>query len=185
MAELDTIPKLLQRNCMTYGNMRVAMRAKKLGIWQEYTWKDYWDNVKYVSLGLISLGLERGDKVSILGENKPEWFWAEVAVQAAGGTTVGIHTECMPNEVKYFVTHSDSRFVFAHDQEQVDKALAIKEELPFVKRIIYWDDRGLWTYDDPVLLSFEQLIESGKNYENIHEGIFEENVRDGHGKKLQ
>lgn len=180
MTELDTIPKLLQRNCMTYGNKRVAMRAKKLGIWQEYTWKDYWENVKYVSLGLISLGLERGDKVSILGENKPEWFWAEVAAQAAGGTTVGIHTECMPDEVKYFVTHSDSKFVFAHDQEQVDKVLKIEHDLPLIKRVIYWDDRGLWSYSEPILLSFKQLIELGRDHEKAQPGLFEQNVKNGH-----
>ena len=184
VTKADTIPRLLQQSYIRYGDKRVAMRAKKLGIWQEYTWKDYWEKVKYVSLGLVSLGLKRGDKVAILGENKPEWFWAEVATQAAGATTVGVHTECMANEVKYFVTHSDSKFVFAHDQEQVDKMLQIKDDLPLVKRVIYWDDRGLWSYDDPILMSFDQLIEIGREYEKLNPGLFERNVEKGSGEEI-
>ncbi len=104
----------------------MAMRVKDRGIWQSYTWKDYYEKVKYFSLGLMKMGLETGDKVSILGENKPEWYWAELAVHCAGATVVGIFTDCIPSEVKYYVEHSDSKFVVAHDQEQVDKMLEIK-----------------------------------------------------------
>jgi len=179
MAVEDTLPKLLKRNCELYGDKRVAMRVKDRGIWQEYTWKDYYEKVKCFSLGLTSLGLKAGDKVSILGENKPQWYWAELAVQASGAVAVGIYTDCTPPEVKYFVEHSDSTFVVVHDQEQVDKLLQIKDELPLLKKVIYWDPKGMWYYKDPVLISFDEVLELGRKYEETHPGLFEENVEKG------
>jgi long-chain acyl-CoA synthetase len=176
-----TLPKLLKQNYGKYGDKKVAMRVKEFGIWQTYTWKDYYEKVKYFSLGLISLGLEPGDKVSILGENKPEWYWAELGVQAAGGVVIGIFTDCMSNEVKYFVGHSDSKFVIAHDQEQVDKLLQIKDELPLLKKVIYWDPKGVWNYDDPILMSFDKVIELGKEYDKAHPGLFEDKIEGGSG----
>ena len=180
----DTLPKLLKKNAEKYGDRKIAMRVKDRGIWQRFTWKDYYDKVKYFSLGLVSLGLERGDKVAILGENKPEIFWAELAAHAAGGTAVDIYTDCTPPEVKFFVTDSDSRFVVAHDQEQVDKLLQIKKDLSLVKRVIYWDPKGLWNYDDPLLVSFPEVIRLGQSYEKDHPGLFEENVEKGTGEEI-
>ena len=171
-----TLPKLLKWNYEKFGNKRVAMRVKDYGIWQTYTWKDYYEKVKYLSLGLISLGLEHGNKVSILGENKPEWYWAEIATQAARGVVVGIFTDCMAKEVKFYVEHSDSVIVIAHDQEQVDKLLQIKDELPLLKKVIYWDPKGLWNYNDPILISYNDVIELGKDYERTHPNLFEDNI---------
>lgn len=191
-----TLPKLLRQNYDKYGDKKVAMRVKEFGIWQTYTWKDYYEKVKYFSLGLISLGLERGDKVSILGENKPEWYWAELATQAAGGVIVGIFTDCMINEVKYYVEHSDSKIVIAHDQEQVDKFLTpykdsegnehppLKDELPLLKKVIYWDPKGVWNYDDPILMSFNEVIELGKEYDKLHPDLFEANIERGSGEDI-
>jgi len=155
------------------------MRVKHHGIWKEYTWRDYYEQVKYFSLGLISLGFGPGDKIAILGENKPQWFWAQLAAQIAGGAAVGIYTDCGASEVKYFVTHSDSKFVVAHDQEQVDKLLQIKDEVPLIKQVIYWDPKGLWNYDDPILMSFDDVVKLGKEYEKLHPGLFEENLESG------
>jgi len=180
----DTLPKLLKKNAEKYGERKIAMRVKDRGIWQRFTWKDYYEKVKYFSLGLLSLGMERGDKVSILGENKPEIFWAEIAVQAAGGTAVDIYTDCTPPEVKFFVTDSDSKFVVAHDQEQVDKLLQIKADLPLVKKVIYWDPKGLWNYDDLILISFPEVIKLGQEYERDHVGLFEENIEKGKGEEI-
>lgn len=180
----NTLPKLLKKNAEKYGDQKIAMRVKDRGIWQRFTWKDYYENVKSFSLGLISLGMKRGDKVSILGENKPEIFWAELGVQAAGGTVVGVYTDCTPPEVKFFVMDSDSTFVVAHDQEQVDKLLQIKEDLPSVKKVIYWDPKGLWNYEDPILVSFSQMTELGKEYEKSHLGLFEESIENGKGEEI-
>jgi long-chain acyl-CoA synthetase len=180
----DTLPKLLKKNAEKYGDRKIAMRVKDRGIWQRFTWKDYYEKVKYFSLGLVSLGMKRGDKVSILGENKPEIFWAELGVQAAGGTMVGIFTDCTPSEVKFYVADSDSTFVVAHDQEQVDKLLQIKADLPLVKKVIYWDPKGLWNYEDPILISFLEMIRLGENYEKNHPGLFEEYVESGKGEEI-
>ncbi|MEW6614258.1 MAG: AMP-binding protein [Thermodesulfobacteriota bacterium] len=175
----DTLPKILRRNYRKYRDKKVAMRVKDEGIWRSYTWKDYYEKVKYFSLGLINLGLQRGDKVSILGENKPEWYWAELAVQSAGATVVGIFTDCTPQEVKYFVEHSDSRFVVVHDQEQVDKLLEIRNELPMLIKVIYWDTKGLWSYRDPILISFDEVVEIGCAEERYHPNLFDENIDKG------
>ncbi len=180
----NTLPKLLKKNAEKYGDRRIAMRVKDRGIWQRFTWKDYYESVKYFSLGLLSLGMKRGDKVSILGENKPEIFWAELGVQAAGGTMVGIFTDCTPPEVKFYITDSDSTFVVAHDQEQVDKILQIKEDLPLVKKVIYWDPKGLWNYEDSILISFPDIIQLGKDYEKNHTGLFEESIENGKGEEI-
>ncbi len=180
----NTLPKFLKKNAEKYGDQKIAMRVKDRGIWQRFTWKDYYENVKYFSLGLISLGIKRGDKISILGENKPEIFWAELAAQAAGGTAVDIYTDCTPPEVKFFVTDSDSTFVVAHDQEQVDKIFQIKDDLPLVKKVIYWDPKGLWNYEDPILISFPEVIHLGQSYERDHSGLFEENIEKGEGDEI-
>jgi len=182
--QVETLPQALRENYKRYGHRVVAMREKDRGIWKEFTWEDYYLKVKHFCLGLVSLGLEQGDKVSILGENKPEWFWAELAVQSARCSAVGIFTDCLPNEVKYYAEHSDSTFAVVHDQEQVDKFLEIKNEIPKLKKIIYWDPKGLWTYTDPILLSFDKVIELGKDYDKNHPQLFDEMVDKGSGDDI-
>ncbi len=176
----DTIPKLIRRNYEKWGR-RTAMSMKKFGIWQEYRWEEYYLNVKYFSLGLISLGLEPGDVACIIGDNEPEWFWGEFAVQAIGGITTGIFVDSIPSEVKYIAEHSDAKFAIVNDQEQTDKFLEIKGELPSLKKVIYWDPKGLRNYDDPILISFAEVIELGREYEKTHPGLFEQNVEKGKG----
>ena len=130
------------------------------------------------------MGLNRGDKISILGENKSSWYYAELAVQSAGGAAIGIFTDCGPDEVKYYVEHSDSVFVIAHDQEQVDKVLQIKDQLPLVKNIIYWEDKGLWNYKDPILLSFEEVLKRGRKYEESKPQFFDESIDRGKSEDI-
>lgn len=174
-----TLPQLLQQNYERYSDKKVALRVKNLGIWQEYTWKDYYEKVRYFALGLVSLGFERGDKLCILGENKPEWYWAEMAALSVGGVVIGVFTDCMPKEVKYYIEHSDAKFVVAEDQEQVDKLLEIKDELPLLKKVIYWDLKGVWNYSEPILISFDGVIDLGKEYERLHPDIFETSIKQG------
>ena len=179
----DTIPKLLLQNYRQRSD-RVFMRKKRLGIWWEYTWKDCYQKVKSLSLGLVSLGLEPGDKVSILGDTNPEWFWSQMAAQAARGTSVGLTVDNSPDEVKYVLGHSQSKFVVVQDQEQVDKLLQIKEDVPQVRKVIYWKEKGLRHYDDPILMSFAEIIKLGEDYERSHPGAFEENVARGQADDL-
>ena len=160
------------------------MCMKRFGIWQRYSWKDYYEKVKHLSLGLISLGLEPGDVVAIIGDNEPEWFWGEFAAQAAGGIVTGVFVDSIPSEVKFIANHSDARFAIVNDQEQADKFLEIKDELPSLKKVIYWDPKGLRNYDDPILISFYEVIELGKEYEKAHPGLFEQNVAKGKGDDI-
>ena len=155
------------------------MCVKNFGIWQRYNWAEYYDRVKYFSLGLISLGMEAGDVVGIIGDNEPEWFWAEFATQAAGGIVTGIFVDSIPSEVKYVAEQSGAKFAVVNDQEQTDKFLEIKDELPLLKKVIYWDPKGLRNYDDPILTSFNDVLKLGKEYEREHPGRFGENLAKG------
>ena len=175
----DTLPKLLLGNFRNNPS-RVAMRKKDFGIWNPYTWEDCYTNIKYLALGMKSLGFQSGDKVSIVGDNDPEWYWAELAGPALGGISVGLYIDVIPEEVLYIVKHSDSTFAVAKDQEQVDKFLDIIDELPNIKKIIFWDPKGMRTYlNDPRILSFLDVIQLGKQYEKKNPGAFEESVEKG------
>jgi long-chain acyl-CoA synthetase len=175
----DTIPKLLQNRALEYGHRQIAMRKKDYGIWNEYTWQDVYEHVKKIANGLLALGFEMGDKITIIGDNDPEWFWAEWATQSLGGAAVGIYIDCIPSEVKYYIEHSDSTFVFARDQEQVDKILEIYDQLPKLKKVIYWDPRGLWFYDTSKAMDIKVLEDMGQKYDKDHPDLFEKFLSQG------
>jgi long-chain acyl-CoA synthetase len=172
----DTFPKLLVEKAKKFGTKKTALREKDYGIWQSISWEEYLEKVKYFSLGLISMGFEPEDKISIIGDNKPEWVIAELAAQCALGYGVGIYQDSILKEVAYVINHSDSKFVVAEDQEQVDKVLDMEEELPNVKKIIYYDPKGMSKYKHEKLIYFPDVIELGKEYEKKHPGTFEKNV---------
>lgn len=176
--EADTLPKLLKRNRKKLGD-RVAFRQKDLGIWQEWTWEEVYNEAKYLCLGLMSLGLKRGDTVAIIGENEPENFLAHYAIQAAGAKVACLYPDVTPPEAQYLWDNSESVFIICEDQEQVDKALEVKDQLPRVKKIICWDPRGMWKYTDPILMRFSEVQELGRKYDAEHPGAFEESVAQG------
>ena len=179
----DTIPKLIRRNYERW-TQRNAMAMKNFGVWQRYSWQEYYDKVKYFSLGLLSLGMEPGDVACIIGDNEPEWFWGEFATQAAQGIVTGIFVDSIPSEVKYIAEQSGARFAIVNDQEQADKFLEIKEELPNLKKVIYWDPKGLRNYDDPILIPFTEVTKMGREYEQTHQGLFEQNIEQGKGSDI-
>ena len=184
MDHLDTLPKLLIAGYRKYGHRKVAMRKKDLGIWRPYTWADSYQQVRQLSLGLVELGLQRGEKVCIIGDNDPQYFWAQLAIQAGGGVAVGIFTDSTPPEIQYIVQHADAVFVFAKDQEQCDKLLAIREQIPAVRRVIYWDDKGLWNYNEPWLISFEEVQALGRALDAKQPDLFARLVDEGRGEDL-
>jgi long-chain acyl-CoA synthetase len=175
----DTWPKILNYNYEKYGDHRKAMRYKHYGIWEPFTWKDYYLSVKYLALGLLSLGFEPGDKMVIIGDNAPQWYCAELAAQANHGVSVGLYSDLTPREIKYVVENSEAKFAVVQDQEQVDKFLQIKHELPLLKKIIYWNYKGLAHYDDPILMGYREVLGQGRKYEEEHPGLFERNVDTG------
>ena len=128
MEKRETIPQIISGNRDKWGR-QTAMCMKMFGIWHQYTWQDYYDNVKYLSLGMIALGLNKSDVVAIIGDNEPQWFWAEFAAQAAGALATGIYVDSIPSEVKYTAEHSGAKFAIVNDQEQTDKFLEINISL--------------------------------------------------------
>ena len=179
----DTLPKLLVGQAEQMGSL-VAMREKELGIWRELTWSEYVERVRTFSLGLRALGLERGDTIAIIGDNRPEWVFAEVAAQAVGAASVGLFQDAVAREVQFIVDHADARFVVLEDQEQVDKLLEVKDRLPKVEKLIYYDPKGLRHYSRELLLAFAEVQELGRAYEREHPGAFEEGVAAGRGEDL-
>jgi len=181
---LDTIPKLLRNRALEYGHSKIAMRKKDYGIWNEYSWQDVYEHVKNIAYGLLSLGFEKDNKITIIGDNDPEWFWAEWAAQSLEGAAVGVYIDCISSEVKYYVEHSDSTFVFARDQEQVDKILEIYDQLPKLKKVIYWDPRGLWFYDQTHIMDINRLEDLGREYAKEHPDLFENLLWQGKGDDI-
>jgi long-chain acyl-CoA synthetase len=184
LREPRTLPQFLLHRAAEWGDRRTALREKDFGIWQSISWRAYLDNVRRLSLGLTALGLVRGDKVAIIGDNRPEWFYAELAAQAAGAASVGLFQDAVAHELQFIVDHSDARFVVVEDQEQIDKLLEVKDQLPQVEKIIYYDPKGLRHYNQPFLLSMEAVQGLGDDYERAHPGAFEAAVAQQQGHDL-
>jgi long-chain acyl-CoA synthetase len=160
------------------------MRYKHYGIWQPYTWKNYYLSVKHLALGLLSLGFEPGDKVLIIGDNAPQWYYAELAAQANHGASVGLYSELTPTEIKYIGQNAEAKFAVVEDQEQVDKFLEIKDDLPLLKKVIFWSYKGLAHYNNPILIGYRQVLQLGKEYEQENPGRFEQNVENGKAEDI-
>lgn len=176
---LDTVAKLFMIKCEQWGDKKVCMRHKQYGIWNRYTWKDVYENVKSFSLGLQSLGIEPGDRVGVVTENSPAYFWTCYSVQAAKAIVAWALPDSSTTELKHIMSNADVKFIVAEDQEQVDKLLDIKDELCNLKCIIYWDCKGMWGYSEPILMSFKQIQELGKEFGKLHPELFEQSVKKG------
>src|SRR5579859_816618 len=150
----DTLPQYLIENAQRYSD-QVALREKQFGIWQNITWREYAEHVQNFALGLRSLGIQRGERIAIIGDNRPEWLYAELGTQAMGGIPVGIYQDSVADEVLYILNEAQVRFVVVEDQEQVDKLIDIWNEQRCVEKVIFYDAKGLRHYREPYLLSFE------------------------------
>ena len=169
----ETLPALLKRNAELYGDTRVAIREKEFGIWQPVTWRGYYENVRDFALGLHLLGFKSGDKLSYIGDNRPEGLYSELGVQSLGGAIVGIYPDSHLDQVAYIINHSDSILVVAGDQEQADKVLQIKEKLPLVQKVIVDDPKGMRHYDDPILVYFGDIQQAGRELAEKEPGLFD------------
>jgi long-chain acyl-CoA synthetase len=152
----------------------VALREKRLGIWQEITWARYWEQVQLVAHGLLALGVTAGDRVAIHSENRPEWLFADVGATTARAVTIGLYPTNPSAEVRYLLADSGAKVLIAEDQEQVDKALAVKADLPELETIVYLEPRGVREYDDPSLLWWPDLLERGRAHREQHPGLLDE-----------
>lgn len=161
ITNLDTFPKVLQHNAKHWPD-QVAMREKEFGIWREFTWQDYEDRVKWMALALQDLGVGEQDVVGLLGDNRPEWVWGELAAHAIKGYSLGIYQDSMHEEVAYLINYAKAKVVIAEDEEQCDKLLELGDEIPSVEFIIYCDPRGMRKYDDPRLIDVEKAYQKGQ-----------------------
>ncbi|MBE3900273.1 long-chain fatty acid--CoA ligase [Vibrio parahaemolyticus] len=161
ITSLDTFPKVLQHNAKHWPE-QVAMREKEFGIWREFTWQDYENRVKWMALALQDLGIGEQDVVGLLGDNRPEWVWGELAAHAIKGYSLGIYQDSMHEEVAYLINYAKAKVVIAEDEEQCDKLLELGDEIPSVEYIIYCDPRGMRKYDDPRLIDVEKIYQKGQ-----------------------
>jgi long-chain acyl-CoA synthetase len=179
----ETLPQYLFEHARNDPH-KVALRERNYGIWQTITWEAYARQVKYFSLGLISLGLQPEETIAIIGDNRPEWVIAELAAQSAGAKSIGLYQDAVVREMVYIFNHADVSFIVVEDQEQVDKILEMWPELEGVQKVIYYDPKGLRNYTEDFLMYFPDLQELGREYESRHGGEFEKRVAGGQGSDL-
>jgi long-chain acyl-CoA synthetase len=177
---VDTLPKALIQMVRKQPD-RVALREKHLGLWRDIPWSEYLENVKYVALGLKSLGVNPGDHVAIIGENRPEWLYSALGVMSCGATFVGVYTTNPAAECEYVVGHSESVVYICEDEEQLDKALSFRERTSGLRKLIVWEMEGLKHFEDPMFMSFEQLLALGRKENQDHPGLFEQLMGQGKG----
>jgi len=171
----ETLLTYFQKNVKDRAS-RVAIRHKEYGIWRDVTWGQYGEKVRQVAMGLISLGLKKGECVSVISENRPEWVYSDFGIMSAGGVTAGIYTTNAAEECGYVVQNSDSRFYIAENEEQFDKALKFRKDTPTLEKIIVIEMEGLKRYKDSMLMSFDDLLKLGKEFDAKNPGLFEQRV---------
>ncbi|MDH5557204.1 MAG: AMP-binding protein [Alphaproteobacteria bacterium] len=180
MSGADTFPKLLLENATRIGG-HPANREKDLGIWQTWNWSQVADEVRALACGLAALGFKRGDKLIIVGDNRPQLYWGMTAAQAIGGIPVPVYQDSVAKEMAFVVDHAEARFALVEDQEQVDKLLEIRETVPRLEQIIYNDPRGLRNYGQDFLNSYKAIQEKGREYDRANPDFYEKSVAGGKG----
>src|SRR5258706_6781471 len=171
---------MLRRNARDLRD-RPAIREKDRGIWQTWTWGQYYEQVRDVALGLVALGFKRGERLSVIGDNRPRLYWAQVAAQSLGGVPVPVYQDSIAKELAYVWNHAEVSVIIAEDQEQVDKVLALKAELPALRLVIYDDPRGMGSYRHEWLKSYDDVQEAGRKFGAQHPGYFEAEIEKGQG----
>ena len=178
VADLTTLPRLLLRNARELQD-RPAIREKDRGIWQTWSWRQYHDQVRDFALGLAALGFRRGDRLSVIGDNRPRLYAAQLAVQSLGGVSVAVYQDSIAKELAFVWNHAEVSVIVAEDQEQVDKILGLRSELTALRVVIYDDARGMAGYKHDWLKSYEEVQEVGRTFGAEHPGYFEAEVDKG------
>jgi len=173
-----TLARLLQRNARDL-HARPAIREKDRGIWQTWTWRQYHDEVRDFALGLAALGFKRGERLSVIGDNRPRLYWAQVAAQCLGGVPVPVYQDSIAKELAFVWNHAECSVIVAEDQEQVDKVLGLRAELPALRLVVYDDSRGMLHYKHDWLRSYQSVQELGREFAAKNPGYFEAEVEKG------
>ena len=175
----DTFPKILRKNAEKYGHNKIAIREKDYGIWQSYSWQDYYDQVRDFALGLTSLGFKRDDVLAIIGDNRPQLYWGMAAAQSLGGVPIALYQDAIESELEFILAHSEARFTLAEDQEQSDKLLSLKKDNPKIEYIIYNDPKGMRNYTEPFLMAFDHVQELGRKFGEENPNYIEDEINKG------
>ena len=183
IAGLDTFPKYLRHHAQAHAD-RTAIREKDLGIWLTWSWREVQEEVRAIAAGLAELGLARGDRIVIVGDNRPRLYWTMVAAQALGAIPVPVYQDSVAREMAYVVEHAGARLAMAEDQEQVDKLLEIRAQVPALERIVYCDARGLRHYTQPFLRSYEAITAEGRAKLAADTGWYDREVDRGQGSDI-
>jgi long-chain acyl-CoA synthetase len=182
-AKAETFPKLLRLNAREHGG-EIALREKDLGLWRIFTWNDYQTRVRDFALGMVELGLGRGDVIGIIGDNRPDWVAAEIATHAIGAMSLGLYRDVLDEEAAYLLSYGEAKLVFAEDEEQVDKLLALADRAPNLRHIVYSDPRGMRKYDDPRLMEAEKLAAMGRDRATREPGLYDRLVDATNGEDV-
>jgi len=180
---LDTFPKLLIDNARRIGD-RPAVREKEYGIWQSWNWSEVKTNIFEFAAGLHTLGFSPGDKIAIIGRNRPRLYWTITAAQCLGGIPVPVYADSVAEEMEYVLDHAEVRFVLAEDQEQVDKVLEVADRLPKLDQIVYDDIRGLRDYDKTKLHDFSDVQKLGREALAQNPTMLDAQIAAGHGSDI-
>jgi len=181
--QADTYPKLLRLNAREHGG-EIALREKDFGLWRLFTWNDYQSRVHDFALGMVELGLTRGEVIGIIGDNRPDWVAAEIASHAIGALSLGLYRDVLDEEAAYLLSYGEARLVFAEDEEQVDKLLGLADRVPNLKHIVYSDPRGLRKYDDPRLMAADKLASLGRERAAREPGLYDRLVDATNGEDV-
>jgi long-chain acyl-CoA synthetase len=177
----ETLPKLFRESCKRWGQ-RIAHREKDYGIWLSYSWAEFYDNARLLGLGLLSLGLKRGEVVSILSEDNKEWLYTDLGTQCVGGIASGVYTTDSAAQLKYLVNDSDSRFLFVENDEQLDKYLSVRDEMPGLAWVVVFDREGLHGFSDDRVIFLEDLYRIGREFLKQNPNRFEEEIANSSAK---
>jgi long-chain acyl-CoA synthetase len=173
-----TLARLLQRNARDLHD-RPAIREKDRGIWQTWTWRQYHDEVRDFALGLAALGFKRGERLSVIGDNRPRLYWAQVAAQCLGGVPVPVYQDSIAKELAFVWNHAECSVIVAEDQEQIDKVMGLRAELTALRLVIYDDPRGMLHYKHDWLRSYQSVQELGREFAAKHPGYFDAEIEKG------
>ena len=179
----DTIPKLFWHQVKARGD-RTAFREKDLGIWRATSWREYGERARATGMGLVKFGLSHGQVVSVLAETVPEWLYVDMGTMAAGGVTNGIYPTDSAKQVEYILNDSRTRFLFVENEEQFDKALEVRERCPDLERIFIFDMEGLADFRDPMVMSFDELLAVGREYDKANPELWEKLVDSSRAEEL-
>ena len=168
---LQTVPRVFARTVEKNRN-KTALRYKTLGLWHDLTFAQFYDQVEKIGCALVSMGFEKGDTACIIGDNAVEWVVADLGIQCMGGVSAGIYATNAWQQVAYVVSHSDAKILFVENEEQLDKWLNFRDQTPGLKKVIVWDTRGLTSFSDPMVITFDDLLEKGAAARQIDPALF-------------